>query len=345
MRGLSVQRCLAVILSAVVCASPALPVIAQGTPPPAPPPPIGHVAPAAAGALALPAAAQAVLYDQVNSANGSFILSQNSTDNQYDTQAADDFFVNLGSNSWQITAVEVVGRFTGGSGPASVTTATVEIFADAGGLPGYRLFAQTVQPISGTAATGNFFLPLSPPVRIASNGTYWVAVQAFQTTSWYWYWDERGTQSQSASAWKNPSNGFSTGCLNWTALNQCFQNEGPDLLFRLYGTTSANQVTPVLLSLNPGSAINRAFTLAAHGIGFANGATIDWTLGATQHISTTLSSSTNLSAAILAAQVPGPYGGTVSVTVTNPGPCGGSCTSNALTFTLVNRTFLPLVRR
>jgi hypothetical protein len=330
-------RCLPILLVAVLAWSPAQPVVAQGQPPP---PPTGQ-AQLPTLAPAQPAAGQAVLYDQMDSQSLNWISSQNSTDNQYDTQAADDFFVNPGSNSWQITAVEVQGFFYSGSGPAN--TVNVEFYADSGGLPGYRLYSANANPISGTAATGAFFLPLSPTVRIASNATYWVSVQAIQSAAGYWAWSERTTQTQAASVWQNPSNVFSTGCVNWTAINHCFPGTGPDLLFRLYGTQSSSQVTPVLLSLDPNAAIHRTFTLNAHGVGFANGAVLDF--GPTYHFSTAVSGSTNLTALVPAAAVSGIYNSTLTVTVTNPGPCGGSCTSNALIFTLANRTYLPLVRR
>ena len=329
------------VVGDLLAGAPVLPAVAQGQ---LPPPPTGRLAPAAGG-LALPAAAQDLLYDQINSANGSWIIDQDSINNQYDTRAADDFIASLGSNSWQLTAVEVAGQFNGGTGPASVNSVNVELYADAGGLPGYRLYSAFSQPISGTASTGNFYLPLSPTVHIASNATYWVSVQAIQSSSWFWYWKERGTKTGAVAAWKNPLDSFGTGCVDWTAINRCFPNEGPDLLFRLYGTHSSSNVTPVLLSLDPNAAIHRAFTLNAHGVGFANGAVINWTLGGTKHISTTVTSSTQLSALVPAADVSGSYGAAVTVTVTNPGPCAGSCTSNALIFTLADRIYLPLVGR
>jgi len=334
-------RWLASLLLVVLAWAPAQPAVAQGQLPPAP---AGRLAQPAA--LARPAAGQAVLYDQLSAANSLWISSQNSTDDQYDTQAADDFFVNPGANSWQLTAVEVAGFFYSGSGPASVNNVNVEFYADGGGRPGYRLYSLTSHPVSGTASSGAFFLPLSPTVRLASGATYWISVQAVQSSSWYWAWSERGTQAQAIANWKNPSNGFSTGCVDWTAVSACFPNNGPDLLFRIYGSQSASQVTPVLLSLTPNAAMNRTFTLSVLGVGFAHGATLDWTLGATKHISTTVIDSTHLTAVVPAADVTGSYGATVSVTVTNPGPsCGGSCTSNVLTFTLANRVFLPITRR
>lgn len=234
MRRQPYWRYLPVLLLVALAWSPALPVTAQGEQPPSA---TIHTA-QPASSLALPAAQQAVLYDQSDLANGHGIVSQVSSENRT-SQAADDFFVTLGSNSWQITAVEVAGQF---SPPGAVSSVNVQFYADAGGRPGYLLTMRSVHPISGTATTGNFFLPLAPAAVLASNANYWVSVQAVPTSNVFWYWNERGTQHQAAAVWENPNNGFSTGCVDWTPLNPCFPGEGPDLLFRLYGTTSTDHV-------------------------------------------------------------------------------------------------------
>src|SRR5262245_26249227 len=182
-------RCLAVLLLAALAWSPALPVTAQGQQPPAPT--VRFAAPDLL-APAQPAACSDCLVDQTTSPNGSSIFAQDSTDNQYDTAAADDFLATAGSNSWQITAVEVLGKFNPPGGSPSVDVANVAFYDDAGGSPGVPLFTRAVHPISGTASTGNFFLPLTPTVHLASNATYWVSVQDHQTTSFHCYWKDRG---------------------------------------------------------------------------------------------------------------------------------------------------------
>jgi len=310
-----------------------------------PPPPATLRVPLSTVTPAQPAAGQAVLYEQMSPADIQhyFILSQNSTNDSFDARAADDFFTTSGTASWHITAVEVAGLYDVGS--SSVSSVNVEFYADAGGLPGYRLYTANATPISGTAATGNYYLPLSPPVDLAANAHYWVSVQAIQSVSSYWYWGERTAQTLHPAVWYNPSEFFSDSCASWTPIVTCSPGTGPDLLFRLYGTQSTSQVTPVLLSLNPYAAIHRTFTLNAFGVGFANGAVINWTRGVTTTISATVSNSSQLSAIVSAALVPGPYNATVTVSVKNPGPCLGSCTSNKLTFTMADLLFLPLARR
>jgi hypothetical protein len=181
-------------------------------------------------------------------------------------------------------------------------------------------------------------------VGLASDANYWISVQAVQSTSWFWYWSQRTPQTVSAAVWRNPNDGFTRGCRDWTIITNCYPNTGHDLLFRLSGDLSANHVTPLLISLDPNHAFNRTFTLNAIGAGFANGAVLNWSLGPTSQFATTFSNAGHLSASIPAASV-ATYGATVSVSVTNPGPCAGSCTSNTLTFSVSNPLLLPLVRR
>lgn len=87
--------------------------------------------------------------------------------------------------------------------------------------------------------------------------------------------------------------------------------------------------TPVATSLNPANALagSTAFDLTVNGSAFVTGATVQWN-GAAR--TTTFVSSTQLKAAIAAADVAS--AGTAQVTVVNPAPGGG--TSAALAFTI-----------
>jgi len=318
--------------------------VVAGSPPPPPLPIVRSLGPGPAPAR--PAAGEINLYSQLDSPSTFFVISQDSTDNRYDALAADDFFVSTAANSWEITAVEVAGVYSGGNGPKDVSSVNVRFYTDSVGKPGDELstLSRTSTPISGSNLTGNFILPLSPAVGLASNANYWVAVQAVQSTSWFWYWSQRTPQSQAPAVWRNPQNIFATGCTSFTVIINCFPDTGRDLLFNLKGITSTSQVTPILIRLDPNHGFNHAFTLNAIGAGFANGAVLNWSLGPTNQFATTFSNAGRVSATIPASAVV-PYGAVVSVSVTNPGPCTGSCTSNTLTFNVSNPLLLPLVRR
>ena len=102
-------------------------------------------------------------------------------------------------------------------------------------------------------------------------------------------------------------------------------------------TSVTTNPVPVLTSLQPSStnAGSAAFTLTVNGTGFVSGATVNFNGNA--H-TTTYVNSTQVTAAILAADVT--TAGTAPVTVANPAPGGG--TSNALTFTISNVTTNPV---
>ena len=88
---------------------------------------------------------------------------------------------------------------------------------------------------------------------------------------------------------------------------------------------------PTITSLSPdwATAGGPAFTLTVNGANFVSGSTVQWD-GAAR--TTTFVSSTQLTAAITAADIA--TAGTANVTVVNPAPGGG--TSNAFPFTITN---------
>jgi hypothetical protein len=224
MRAARLQRYLPVLLVLALIAFPAGPAAAQN--------PAG------------PAAPQAVLYDQTDFQSGAHEIGSNyESDNTLVTKAADDFPVSSALSSWQITAVEVVGIFSGGSGSPSVNFVNVSFYADGGGKPAYPVYSASVHPVSGTATSGNFFLPLSPSAYLAAGRTYWVSVQAVQAIPpWRWFWRERSVKNQSGAVWENPGGGFGAGCTSWTPIQTCLHGSDPDLLFRLFGSESTKVV-------------------------------------------------------------------------------------------------------
>jgi hypothetical protein len=101
--------------------------------------------------------------------------------------------------------------------------------------------------------------------------------------------------------------------------------------------TINNPSNLTITSLSPASATagSAAFTLTVNGSGFVSGATVQFN-GANR--TTTFVSSTQVTAAILAADIA--TAGTASVTVTNPAPSGG--TSNTQTFTINSTSNLTI---
>ncbi|MFQ5616830.1 MAG: hypothetical protein ACE5GO_10295, partial [Anaerolineales bacterium] len=122
-----------------------------------------------------------------------------------------------------------------GTGPTPLVN--VYFYADAGGLPGTELyFYDSIATF--TDASGDLTVDLSASPAILTAGTYWVSVQADMDFSagGQWGWLERTVQSNSESAWRNPSDGFGTGCTSWTSRSGCGVGSEPDLSFQLLGS-------------------------------------------------------------------------------------------------------------
>ncbi len=193
--------------------------------------------------------ALAVLYDQQTTNQGALTdiaTSQNfeTAQDQFDTQAADDFVVPA-SQAWTVTTLEVLGVYDG-SGSQVVSTVNVGLYADSGsGLPGAQVYGATLTPSSG-ATTGNFVVTLSSPPTLGP-GAYWLSIQANLNfddgagNTRQWYWRERTVANYNASAWQNPGNGDPTHlgqCTTWKARKAvCNIGNYADLLFRLSGST------------------------------------------------------------------------------------------------------------
>ncbi|MCX6290225.1 MAG: IPT/TIG domain-containing protein [Bacteroidetes bacterium] len=101
--------------------------------------------------------------------------------------------------------------------------------------------------------------------------------------------------------------------------------------FTINGYSGTSNPVPALTSISPSSAVmgSAAFTLTLNGNNFMNGSVVNWNGTA---LATTFTSATQLSAAVPATNISA--AGTVSVTIFNPAPGGG--TSSAQTFTITS---------
>ncbi len=173
-------------------------------------------------------------YDQMNSDQGNAGVSDKFTDQKtLNTKAADDFTL---TSSCTVNEVDVFGGGYGWPGP--VTSFNVTFYKDDGsGVPGKTMGTQHhltyTYTDSGSGISGTYYIALNNAKTLAA-GTYWVSVQAKMTlsTSGEWYWDGNTTQTGSPAAWKNPRNGFSTGCTTWC--NELSSiGVGPDHMFAI----------------------------------------------------------------------------------------------------------------
>ncbi|MGB0133427.1 hypothetical protein [Dokdonella sp.] len=191
------------------------------------------VSPVAQPNFPAPNGGSVVLYDQTDNAAGNGVPNQNfeSSYDAYDAEGADDFVVPAGG--WTIDTVNLVSTI----GTPIVTTAKVNIYTDAGGVPSATTSCSAPAAVANVTAT-NTTITLGAPCSLAA-GTYWLAVQTDVNfgTNGQVFWSNRTTQTGNQSVWVNPGDGFASGCTTFTPVITCGVGGGtnPDLLFQLIG--------------------------------------------------------------------------------------------------------------
>jgi hypothetical protein len=150
----------------------------------------------------------------------------------YDNQAADDFAVPAGG--WIVDTVVTPGSYHDAVAPAP--SVHVTFYADAGGRPG-AVACDYPALTTFTGATGSFTITLSPACALGA-GPKWVSVYANMNFVGFgqWAWTQRTALSFNASVWKNPGDGFGTGCSSFTRRTECGVGTHPDQAFALRGT-------------------------------------------------------------------------------------------------------------
>jgi len=207
-----------------------------------------HTAAKPAPKPAAPAITFPVLYDQADNDTGFVAVSQDfeSGLDGFDSEAADDFVVPPGV-TWAIMGVTTHGQYFNCTtcGPAAAVNLT--IFDDNAGLPGTTVeCSYPLQTPSDSSGTFTFVLPTTcflPP------GTYWLDVQARMDFSagGEWGFELRSVQSNSPAAWRNPADGFGSGCTNWSVMQPCITASGPDFMFTLNGQSVVATPTALLV--------------------------------------------------------------------------------------------------
>jgi hypothetical protein len=173
-----------------------------------------------------------ILYSQYDNPNSQQILGQNFEipHSTWDSQSADDFTVPPGQ-TWRIKQIDVAG-----SARDLVPQATVEIYADNGGLPGTQLSSATRRPTQ--LGSGDLTIKLGSANFVTlTSGTYWVSVYADMAIFTYgeWGWTDRTVQSGYPAAFQEPGDGFGVGCPTWGNLVTCTGASAPDMVFDLRG--------------------------------------------------------------------------------------------------------------
>jgi hypothetical protein len=186
---------------------------------------------------AIPHTEGGLLYDQTDNASGNGAPDQDfeAAFNIYDAEGADDFVIPTG-DTWLVDRVVTVGTQSAGGTPASVDVA---FYPDDAGFPGATA-ACTYTALS-TAAPASLDVTLDTPC-VLTEGKWWVAIQANQDfnggVGGQHFWSNRTSTSNDGGVWRNPGDGFGTGCTDWDRQTTCGVGGGtnPDFLFQIFGT-------------------------------------------------------------------------------------------------------------
>lgn len=197
----------------------------------------------AATALFATSSEAAVLYTQTAGASGVGQTSQQfgPANDTFSNQGADDFIVPGGG--WTIRSFDFQGDIFNDPAPANfqlITDVHVVIYNDAAGQPGSVVdsFPDLVPAFQDTL--GNFTVNLPCAVNLPA-GTYWVSVFVDQdfATFGQWGWNTTTVATNGFAVWRNPGNGFASGCTSWTTRSACLASLNPDNVFVIHDSFQA----------------------------------------------------------------------------------------------------------
>lgn len=172
------------------------------------------------------------LYNQLDHATGEGAPDQDfeTSMDLYDAEAADDFTVDF-EHGWDVAWVRTVGTTDGVA--ASVDLA---IHLDDAGLPATAVCVH--EGLAPVEEAGSFTLALPEPCHLPA-GKYWLKVQTNQDYAPHGqhFWSTRALQAGVSGIWRNPGDGFETGCVAWSLQQSCGvgDSRGPDYLFAIGG--------------------------------------------------------------------------------------------------------------
>lgn len=177
-----------------------------------------------------------LLYDQTDFASGNGAPDQDfeAAFDAYDSEGADDFLV--AAPGWAVERVVTVGTYSGANMCSPVR---VDFYLDAAGVPAGATTCSFPGLVPTADAAGSLTLDLPASCNLAAGNTYWVAIQCSMTFGGgggQHFWSNRTATSNSGAVWRNPGDGFGTGCVNFTPMSVCGVGGGfPDFLFQIWG--------------------------------------------------------------------------------------------------------------
>ncbi|MEZ4720610.1 MAG: T9SS type A sorting domain-containing protein [Flavobacteriales bacterium] len=198
---------------------------------------------------------QTQLYAPANMNPNSSLSAQDfeTTYNAYDAQGADDFIVPTG-DIWMVDSIILVGRYYCNSCTVdSVSGLNLGIYNDNNGEPGTLVYQQNTSTDVDFNGDGDLLAHFTTPIPLAA-GHYWIVANARKdyiagSGGGQWGWVRDTTQTFNSALWKNPGDGFASGCTSWVEFYNCTAINVTDsgFAFYMYGC-----INPPSLSLSAG---------------------------------------------------------------------------------------------
>jgi hypothetical protein len=195
-----------------------------------------------------PAGGSVILLDQTSSPGTNGVLAMRNLDagsEPYDSEIADDFSVPTGG--WAVSQVRIGTFYQNGPTPVTPSTAgNVTFYTNVAGAPGSAVAGCTFTsiPLSYDSATGYSTLNLPTECALAE-GSYWMAFSgdlSYNAEEGGVYVAQQTVTTGAPPVWRNPGDGFGSGCANWSPLLSCQFDSNGGMVFQLLGRT-----TPVSL--------------------------------------------------------------------------------------------------
>ncbi len=155
-------------------------------------------------------------------------------------QTAADIEVPAGEQ-WTIARVFAPG---GANNGPTLNSASVVIYADAGGVPGAEVY-NSGNIVPANPVSTNMDLTLNTPA-VLSAGTYWISVYAnlnFFPNFTQWFWSTQAQVVGQQGYFRDPGNLFGAGLINWVPASVF--GGVTDQVFQLYGSAGSTSVAPV----------------------------------------------------------------------------------------------------
>ncbi|MCB1053578.1 MAG: immunoglobulin domain-containing protein [Acidobacteria bacterium] len=217
------------------------------------------------------------VYDQTDFLLDNHDVSQDFQNTSLDCTLAMDFVIN--ADCWLIDGIFVKGFWQNATPTVGGELANINIYSDDSSLPGTVLYAFNNHPIAdvGPITNGDLEAHFDNSVVLPA-GHYWISFQLIKevndmTGAGLWGWTERSTATANDAAWRNPENGWSTGCTDWTYRISCIgtgPSHGSDHLFALTGYAFTGAAPAVTQSFCQGDVLQL-------GAKMVQDATYSWT--------------------------------------------------------------------